>query len=285
MDLLENASLFMWSNARLVDRHHFAFLFDDGPGGAVHAALRAYQNEDGGYGNGLEPDIRCPHSQPPAIAFALRVMTSVGADLPALERLCGYLTTITTADGGIPGVLPSVMAYPRAPWWRAGENPPADLNMTATIAGYLHSLGIDHPWLGPAAEFCWRGIATSDTVEVHELIAMVTFLEHVPDRLRAERESALLADRLRGAVALDPQAPGYVKKPLDFAPWPESLCRRLFEDEVMEAHLDALASRQQPDGGWPVTWQQISPAAEQEWRGWLTVDALRVLKAYGRLGS
>ena len=40
--------------------------------------------------------------------------------------------------------------------------------------------------------------------------------------------------------------------PLNFAPRPQSLARRLFSDEVIEAHLDALASVQQEDGGWPV---------------------------------
>ena len=38
------------------------------------------------------------------------------------------------------------------------------------------------------------------------------------------------------------------------------------------------------DGGWMFNWLAWSPAAERDWRGFLTVDALRVLRANGRWG-
>ena len=84
-------------------------------------------------------------------------------------------------------------------------------------------------------------------------------------------------------VALDPADAGHVKKPLDWAPMPDSLCRRLFADDVIAAHLDALAAAQAPDGGWTFAFPPVSPAGELEWRGALTVDALKTLRAYERL--
>jgi hypothetical protein len=71
--------------------------------------------------------------------------------------------------------------------------------------------------------------------------------------------------------------------PLDWAPTPSSYCRVLFSDEEISHHLDALAARQQPDGGWPLSWQALSAMSEMEWRGWVTVGSLHTLKAYGRL--
>jgi hypothetical protein len=73
--------------------------------------------------------------------------------------------------------------------------------------------------------------------------------------------------------------------PLDFAPSPSSPARRLFDDETIERHLDGLVARQQPDGGWPIGWEPPSALAELEWRGHVTVHALDVLRAYGRLNS
>src|SRR5439155_11107389 len=58
------AENFIWSAARLVDRHRYGMLFADGPAEAVVEALRAYRNPDGGFGHALEPDLRCPGSQP-----------------------------------------------------------------------------------------------------------------------------------------------------------------------------------------------------------------------------
>src|SRR6266566_7587309 len=70
------ATGFVWRTARLLDRHRFAFLFLDGPRDAVLAALRPYQNADGGFGHALEPDLRGPVSQPLPVWSALRVLDS-----------------------------------------------------------------------------------------------------------------------------------------------------------------------------------------------------------------
>ena len=62
------AETFIWSAARLVDRHRYALLFADGPAEPVVDALRGYRNEDGGFGHALEPDLRAPSSQPASTA-------------------------------------------------------------------------------------------------------------------------------------------------------------------------------------------------------------------------
>lgn len=66
-DLL-TAPTFMWRTARLLDRLRFGYLFLGGEWDPVPAALRAYQNPDGGFGNALEPDFRGAVSQPVACA-------------------------------------------------------------------------------------------------------------------------------------------------------------------------------------------------------------------------
>lgn len=83
-------------------------------------------------------------------------------------------------------------------------------------------------------------------------------------------------------VELDPGATGYVRKPVDWAPTPESWCRRLFDDQVLSTSLDALAAGQQSDGGWTISWPPVSPLVELEWRGAITINVLKTLHAYGR---
>ena len=58
----------------------------------------------------------------------------------------------------------------------------------------------------------------------------------------------------------------------------------LFSDEVIGAHLDSLQRKQEPDGGWPISWEPPSEASRLEWRGIVTLGALRTLTSYGRLG-
>lgn len=281
--ILDRASAYIWLNARLLERRLFAHLFLGGGREPVLAALRAYQNDDGGFGNALEPDKRAPLSQPIDQEMGLRALDDAGFDAAMAGRACDFLTTITTAEGGVPFTIPSVNAYPRQEWWTAPERPPASVNPTASISGLLHKHGFGHPWLHRATEYCWRAIEEGGAHEVHELLAVALFLEHVPDRDRAARCFDAIKGRIVAETALDTDAPGYVKKPLEWAPSPSSLCRRLFTDDVVDAHLSALAAAQQPDGGWPITWPALSPAQEAEWRGIVTLNALKTLRAYGRL--
>jgi hypothetical protein len=283
--ILARAEEFIWSNARLLERRLFAHLFKGAPAEPVRAALRAYQNEDGGFGNALEPDKRCVDSQPIDQEVALHVLGEVGTDAASVGRMCDFLAAISTAEGGVPFVLPSVRSAPRAPWWNTDDNPPASLNPTASIAGLLHKHGFRHAWLEGATEYCWNAIGASQLDEPHLLVAIITFLENAPDQARARREFDRLATSLfeNNLVAIDPDTEGYVKMPLDYAPTPQSWCRRLFSDEVIAEHLAALAARQQPDGGWAIAWPPVSPACESEYRGIVTLGALRTLRAYGQL--
>jgi hypothetical protein len=71
-------------------------------------------------------------------------------------------------------------------------------------------------------------------------------------------------------------------RPLDFAPAPDRPVRSLFAPAAIEAELDRLAAQQRDDGGWPVGFASYSPAAELEWRGYMTVRALTILGRNGR---
>jgi len=81
----------------------------------------------------------------------------------------------------------------------------------------------------------------------------------------------------------EPDADAYGLGPLEFAPTPTSLGRSWFDDDLIERHLDHLEQQQRPDGGWSIAWEPPSEASRCDWRGMVTIHALRVLQAYGRL--
>ena len=279
---LAAAEQFVLREARLLDRRRFAFLHRGGSADAVVAALVAHRNGDGGFGNALESDIRGNASQTVPVERAFELLDEVDRfDAELVASACDWLSSVTTDAGGVPFVLPTVVDGPHAPWWEPA-NVEANLNPTAGIAGVLHKRGIDHAWLDSATEFCWTDLEQGvDGLGPDDAISVLTFLEHVHDRERAAAVFDALGERILGdLVALDPNAEGYVKTPLDFAPRPDSPARGLFDDTTIDTHLDALATKQQDDGGWPITWEPPGAAAVSEWRGVVTLKALAVLDAY-----
>ncbi|MEV0378797.1 hypothetical protein [Nonomuraea sp. NPDC050643] len=283
MDVLDRFETYLRLNGRLIDRLRFEALFRGGPRERVLDVLSCYQNADGGFGNALEPDLRGAGSQPEPVEVAFWILDELDAfDSPMVPAACDYLASISTPEGGVPFVLPSVRDTPHAPWWQTADDPPANLIPTASIAGLLHKHGITHPWLAGATDFCWSRIAAMEELEAYEALAVVTFLNLVPDRGRAEAEFGRLREAILAKVAFDLDAPGHVHFPLDFASAPLRL--PLFGQDVLDPHLDAyLDTRFEGEGGWGVNWSIWTPVVAHEWGGHIAVQRLKTLRAYGRL--
>jgi hypothetical protein len=280
------AAAFLAAHARVLDRRVFQRLFSAGSAGPVRDAVAAYRNDDGGFGHGLEPDNRVAASQPPAVEMALRLMDVADAwDEQLVRAAIDWLVTVAPAEGGAAFMEPTGAAGPHAPWWVPEEGHPASLIQTGQISGLLYSRGFAHPWLDGATEVMWSRIEKLTEPSGYEMFGVLAFLQHVPDRARAAEAFSRVGPLLvtRGLVALDPEAAGETQTPLDFAPLPDSIARALFDEATISTHLDHLAGGQRDDGGWMFNWLSWSPAAEADWRGFLTVENLRLLRANGRL--
>jgi hypothetical protein len=276
------AENFIWSAARPVDRHRYSMLFGDGTAGPVLEALRGYGNADGGFGHALEPDLRGPGSQPAPTLYALEILTEAGAADCALARDArAFIARIAAPDGGIPSVLPGFEDYPHAPWFQPG---PGSM-LTLALAAILHAGGVrDDAWLDRATDWCWRSIDTTERPSGYWLKFACAFLDAVPDERRAQAAIiSLTASVDTSAVVPVGGAEGEALRPLDLSPLPASRSRGLFSEDQIEAHLDAVESEQQPDGGWMFDWLAWSPAQTTDWRGNVTLRALIWLRDNGRI--
>ncbi|NNN32829.1 hypothetical protein HLK59_21165 [Streptomyces sp. S3(2020)] len=293
---LFRAEHFVWLTARVLEQRLFAHHFLHGNADPVETALDAYRNEDGGYGHALEPDLRGPVSQPLHAGHALRVLDAIGrCGGQRVERVCRYLTSVSTRDGALPAIRPGQRGYPAAPFIPIVDDPPSELLATGPVVGLLHRNEVWHAWLFRATDFCWHAVESLRESHPYEVRAAVAFLDSAPDRPRAEASADRLGRlvRERRLAALDPErldtypvspgyAPGELHFPHDYAKSPHSLARAWFTDEEMERSLDFLTGEQQEDGGWPIRWRQWTPSAALEARSIVTIDALRTLRAYGR---
>lgn len=285
MDVLTGAADFLWRNARLLERALFAHRFHGAPAGHVSNALRAYRNPDGGFGHALEPDVRAPASQPLHVEMALGALHAAGVrDAEMALGVCDFLAGVAAPSGVVPLVLPTILDYPRAGHWQTLDPPSDSPNPTAALVGLLLDQGVSHPWLEQATAWCWARLAEPIS-EAHALRCALRFLQFASDRARAEALAMPVAAQATGArwFKATPGSAGYGLTPLQLVPTPDSFGRAAFSDGLIAAHLDGLRAAQGADGGWPISWTAPGPAAEMEWRSITTLEALTILRGYGRI--
>jgi hypothetical protein len=279
------AETFIWSTARLVDRHRYAMLFAHGPAEPVGAALSGYQNPDGGFGHALEPDLRAPGSQPGATLYALEMLHEAGLlDGEMATRARTWIAEIALPDGNVPSALPGLEGYPHAPWWAATLESGESSMLTFGLAGVLHAGGVTgDEWLARATDWCWQAIDATRQPSAYWLKYACAFLDSVPDADRAHAALSALASGVDPtAIAPVGGAEGEALRPLDLSPRPGSRSRALVGERHIEAHLDAVENEQQEDGGWMFDWPAWSPAQTAAWRGVVTIRALTWLRDNGR---
>ncbi|MCU1449221.1 MAG: hypothetical protein JWP02_1391 [Acidimicrobiales bacterium] len=279
---------FMATHGRILDQRRLQLLLGAGSADSVLAALDAYRNLDGGYGWGLEPDLRAAGSQPTAAMHAFEVLAEVAAPTAQGGEVCRWLAEHTLADGGLPFALPVSDPSGCAPFWAQADPTTSSLMMTAQVAAKGHLVArhdpavAEHPWLVTATQWCLDAIRAVDaTPHAYELLFALEFLDAASDTVPDAR--ALLDQLGRhvppgGAMHVEGGTEDETLYPLDFSPQPDRPLRSLFADDVIAADLDRLAALQQPDGGWVVDFVSYSPAAALEWRGYTTVRAITVLR-------
>lgn len=285
----------MASHARILDRRRFETVTTDSDDArqAIIRALDSYRNNDGGYGWGLEPDLRAPESQPGGAQHALEALADAGpATSPHAAALLDWLNSVTLPDGGLPFALPIGDPVACAPFWVDADPAESSLQITAAVATQAHRAARwdksvrDHPWLETATRYCLDAIRQINAAPFAYVLSFaLQFLDIASDTHPEARE---LLDHLgqfvprEGALAVAGGAEGETLHALGYAPEPGRPVRELLDPKTVSDDLDRLERGQLPDGGWAVDFTSYSDAASLEWRGYATVSAVAVLRLNGR---
>lgn len=299
---MERASAFVRTSARPLDQARLAYL-RGGPAEDVYTQLAQFQNEDGGFGHGMEPDLQSPTSTVLATTVALQILREIEAPAghPLGSNAMRYL--IATYDAQAerwPLINAAASEAPHAPWWTYDENLENAFgqfmaNPRAEILGYLY----DYPEYVPedmrqrlTDAVSAHLEAAPDEMEMHDLLCYIRLVEtrSLPEGLRAA-----LLPKLRSVVdhivARDPTAwEGYGLTPLSVVSSPASPFAQQLADAI-PANLDWVIAHQDADGSWSPTWTwgdmfpEAWPAAKRDWTGVITVNTVRQLQAFGRLAT
>ncbi|UCC77847.1 MAG: hypothetical protein JSW37_05635 [Anaerolineales bacterium] len=297
---------FLKARARPLERAMFEFRFEGAGADAVAVELAHFQNEDGGFGHALEPDLRTPSSSALATGIGLRMLRELGCspEHPMVRKAVHYLLRTCDHRANVWRVAPEDSnAYPHAPWWHDEDG-----SLARTFGGFLiipraelvalllhFSATVPHDWLHELAERTVADIEAVDPLGTgggSDLIYALRLAEteQLPTDLK-RRLVSRVRSVIPAVVSHDAQEwESYVITPLRVAPSPRSSVADLLRQDV-QAHLDYVIEHQKPEGTWDPTWTwgdsypEVWKQARLEWRGKLTLETLTVLQAYDRIAE
>ncbi len=298
-DAFAAARAFVESQARPLEAARFHALFDDGPDSAVLAALTAYQNDDGGFGRALEPDLRAEESSALCTSIAFQILRSVGApaDHPLVAGGIEFLLRSLDEERMQWRIIPrSATESPHARWWNhtsdEGLYRSFSPNPTVEILGYFYDYRelVAGDLVARVRDRIFGHLDEAAALEMHELRCYLRLLR--TQRLASESRDRLLeklVPLIEKTVTADPaQLTEYGLHPLDVVDEPASpfLSGR---EAAVGANLDYLITSQGADGSWSPgwSWGELYPEewkrARREWSGILTFDSLTMLNPFGRI--
>ncbi|MFW9846494.1 MAG: hypothetical protein ACFFD6_07090 [Candidatus Thorarchaeota archaeon] len=287
------AAEFVRNHARDLDRMLFSYKFEDSSKDDVLQVLSKYQNPDGGFGHGIEPDFRLKDSSPMATSVGLQYCEELDIDSEdtMASSAVKYLVSTFQSDGGYwPFTFLDVNEEPHAPWWHAEEIvAPSETkwpNPNAEIVGYLNKYAMHVPeeTLNAINTRALANLESSKYIGglIYDIICWNRIFPYLPKPLRLKARNKLK----RTFLKVIPTMEEILREVRIFslAPNPDSLLYRLFSDDVNILIFSEIG-KQFPDGGWWPTWkwdqyEEVWNVAKVEWAGKITVECLISLNSY-----
>ncbi|HAK52655.1 MAG TPA: hypothetical protein DCM54_12250 [Gammaproteobacteria bacterium] len=268
------------------------FHFENGNAHDVIDALSCYQNLDGGFGHGLEGDLRTKNSSVLCTTVALQILKEIGAE-PEHSMITGAMDYLVRQyrHRNWSLITPECNDAPHAPWWKYEHqcsrqfraNPGAEIlanlrtypsMMCGTTRSNLAARALSH--------------LETEELDMHDLICYQRFY----DTADVELQSQMLPQLLRWAFEIvkvdEHDWEEYCLTPLDLVQHPDSPFADFF-GEYLENNFEFQIRQQRQDGSWqpswswgseyPATWQVVEPELSAE----VTLKFLRQLQAFNML--
>ncbi|GAA0177142.1 hypothetical protein SH2C18_04220 [Clostridium sediminicola] len=297
--LFDKISEYMNEETRPLEKALFNFYFNNSQGKEILDTLEEFQNKDGGFGCGIEPDFKLVESSPMATSIGLRHLNLLDGNERAhvmIAKAIEYLENTFDRDrNGWFSVPREVNDYPHAPWWEFKD----DINMTV----------IDYSWGNPTAEIIGYLYKYRQYINKLDIDSLLNFaIKSLNERIEFKSEHELfcyihlynildkefkskLEQPIKTAVSQlininEPEWKNYVPTPLRFINFDS---QNYFEikEEYINQNLDYIINKLEEKGKLLPTWQwgtyqEHWEIAKKEWIGILTLEGLLSLLKFGR---
>jgi len=303
MNTFEKARQFIYRNARPLDLARWRFHFENGSKEEVLNALSFYQNNDGGFGHGLEPDFLNPNSTPIATWAATEIIREIDfsdKNHPIIVGILRYLESgkdFNEEHNQWMNTVPTNNDFPHAIWWEYGEKSELKYNPTAALTAFVLEYADQNSelyqkcckiakqavnWFINAVPFNEQHV-TSCFINLFGTLSKENVISAdmagFEQKLKEEVSSEICREKEKWSVE-------YVTKPSDFKITPNSI---FYKDnkELAEYGCEFIKESQLPDGGFPVTWEWWTNYTEYHisanfWKSDFIIKNMLYLRGYGK---
>lgn len=300
MNTFEKARQFIYRNARPLDLARWQYHFEKGSRENVLHALSFYQNPDGGFGHGIEPDFLNPDSTPIAVWAASEIISEVGLtdkSHPMITGILRYLESGADFDyeqNQWRNTVPSNNDYPHAIWWEYNDGGEYKYNPTAALAAFIIRFADSSSELyGKACELAEQAIKWFVSAvpfdEQHVTGCFITLYNALAETDISIADMALFKEKLCENVThtichdTEKWAAEYVTKPSALKVTRDSIFYA-DNERLAQYECEFIRSSQLPDGSFTVPWQWWTDYKEFEvsanrWKSSIIISNMLYLKA------
>lgn len=296
----EKAGQFIKEHGRALEKQIYENHFYNGNSKEILNELKKYQNDDGGFGNGLESDFKLPSSSPMASSIAFQHLIELSdeeKDIDVVRTGIKYFeNTFDEERIGWFSVPKEVNDFPHAPWWNYDEKKNMTIidehwgNPSAEIIGYLYKYRdvVSRLNVEELLDYAFNRLNNMNKFQSeHEIYCYLRLYEVLPKEL-----SEKIKDKLTIAVeelvcCKREEWNKYVPQPLNFVKSMNSF-KFGISDELIEENLDYVIDIIESSGKINPSWEWGNykldwEKAKKEWTGVLTLNALITLDKFNRI--
>lgn len=302
--VFDKAREFVYRNARPLDLARWQYHFENGSKEAVINALSCYQNEDGGFGHGLEADSWNPNSSPIQTWTAteiLRELHFTDSAHPMMNGIFHYLESGMDFDGDFwYNSINSNNDYPHAPWWHTDSDSVCNNNYNPTVclAGFIIRFAYKQSELYKlgcriAKEAVDQFMVTQQD-DMHTLSCYVQLMEYcekedVSHLFDMSAFKGKLLEQVRGNITQNIREweTSYICKPSQFF---NSKCSIFYKDNknIAEYECEFIVKTQLDDGSWNIPWSwgdypEQWAISKNWWKSNVIIQNMLYLKGFEKL--
>ena len=290
---IEAAKNFVIKNARPLELSLYKYFFENEDKSNVLTELRNFQNDDGGFGHGLEADNWNPNSNPIATNDAIITLYRIGAltkENEMVKAIVRYLGSHDSFDEEKRRWLFAIESnenYPHATWWKKDGDGISHFNPTVSLSAFMVCFGNEksRDYYVNIVKEAFLHLSElenfGDELKCYMLAHQMLSAFGINDVINLYATQKEIENKLLEIICTDTAKYGveYVPVPSDFfcGVYKEFLTDKIYP--LIAAEKEIMGKIQKDDGGFDISWQWYTEYKEFEtarnwWRPRLTIDKI-----------